>query len=221
MMGLAQERPVAVMDGGCMLSRRWLARPGAFMLCLMCGVAVAIVLIEALRRDGGTLQLQRAAVSAPVAERAQTPFPRAISDARGETLIIPRKPQRIVSQTLGTDEILLAICDPQRIVALSELADDATLSNVTEPARHVTGRTHAGAEQILYFRPDMIFVASYSKAELLELLRVAHAPVFRFTNFDHLDDIKTNIRTIGYIIGEDERAEALVQHMERDIARVR
>jgi iron complex transport system substrate-binding protein len=55
---------------------------------------------------------------------------------------------------------------------------------------------------------------------LLELLRVAHAPVFRFTNFDHLEDIKTNIRTVGYIIGEDEKAEALVQGMERDIARV-
>ena len=27
-----------------------------------------------------------------------------------------------------------------------------------------------------------------------------------------------NIRTIGYIIGEDDKAEALVQHMEHDMA---
>ena len=201
--------------------RGWLARPGAFLLCLVCGIAIAIVLIEVLRRDGGTLQPQRPAVSAPVAERTRTPFPRVISDASGATLIIPRKPQRIVSQTLGTDEILLAICDPQRIVALSELVDDVTYSNVTAPAQHITGRANAGAEQILHFHPDMIFVASYSKAELVELLTAAHAPVFRFAHFDHIDDIKTNIRLIGYIIGEDEPAEALVQHMERDIARVR
>jgi iron complex transport system substrate-binding protein len=45
--------------------------------------------------------------------------------------------------------------------------------------------------------------------------------VFRFAHFDHIDDIKMNIRTIGYIIGEDDKAEALVQHMEHDMARVR
>jgi ABC-type Fe3+-hydroxamate transport system substrate-binding protein len=50
---------------------------------------------------------------------------------------------------------------------------------------------------------------------------MAHAPVFRFTHFDHIDDIKMNIRTIGYIIGEDDKAEALVQHMERDMAQAR
>ena len=199
----------------------WLARPGAFMLCLVCSVGVAIVLIEALRRESGGRQSQRATVSALVAERAQVPFPRAIRDSSGATLLIPRKPQRIVSQTLGTDEILLAICNPQRIVALSVLVDDPQYSNVTELAHHVTGRTNAGAEQILHFYPDMIFVASYSKAELVELLHMAHAPVFRFEHFDHIDDIKMNIRTIGYIIGEDDKAEALVQHMEHDIARAR
>ena len=86
------------------------------MLCLVCCVGVAIVLIEALRRESGGRQAQRATVSASVAERAQVPFPRVIRDSSGATLLIPRKPQRIVSQTLGTDEILLAICDPQRIV---------------------------------------------------------------------------------------------------------
>jgi Periplasmic binding protein len=99
--------------------------------------------------------------------------------------------------------------------------DDPQYSNVTELAQHVTGRTTAGAEQILHFHPDMIFVASYSKSELVELLHMAHVPVFRCAHFDHIDDIKMNIRTIGYIIGEDDKAEALVQHMERDMAQAR
>jgi iron complex transport system substrate-binding protein len=200
--------------------RGWLARPLAFILCLVCGVAVAIVLIESLRSSGGAVQPQRSDVSAPVAERATAPFPRVISDASRATLIIPHKPHRIASQTLGTDEILLAICDPQRIVALSTLADDADYSNVTALAQLVKGRTNAGAEQVLRLHPDMIFVASYSKAELVELLKAAHAPVFRFAHFDRLEDIKANIRIVGYAIGEDEKAEALVQHMERDLAEI-
>ena len=200
--------------------RGWLARPTAFILCLVCGVAVAIGLIESLRGYGETVQPQRSDVSAPVAERAKAPFPRVISDASGETLIIPHKPQRIVSQTLGTDEILLALCDPQRIAALSVLVDNANYSNVTAPAQLVKGRTNADAEQMLYLHPDVIFVASYSKAELVELLKAAHAPVFRFAHFDHIEDIKANIRTVGYAIGEDDKAEALVQHMERDLVRL-
>ena len=197
----------------------WLARPSAFLLCLVCAVGVAIVLIEALRRDSGSRLAQRAMVSVAVAERAAVPFPRTLIDASGATLVIPHKPRRIVSQTLGTDEILLAICDPQRIVALSALVDDPYFSNATEQARQVTGRTTAGAEQILRLQPDIIFVASYSKAELIELLSAAHAPVFRFGYFDHIEDIKLNIRTLGYIVGEDEKAEALVQQMDRAMAR--
>ena len=88
--------------------RRWMSRPLAFALLLVCGVAVAIVLIEALRPSGGTIQPQRSDVTAPATDRANAPFPRIIRDASGATLVIPHKPQRIVSQTLGTDEI----CSP-------------------------------------------------------------------------------------------------------------
>jgi iron complex transport system substrate-binding protein len=73
---------------------------------------------------------------------------------------------------------------------------------------------------MLSLSPDVIFVASYSKAELVELLQAAHAPILRFTHFDRLDDIKANIRTIGYAIGEDANAEALVQDMEHHLAQI-
>jgi len=198
----------------------WLARPLAFLMCLGCGVAVAIVLIEALRPHGGTVPPSHSDVALPLIERASKPFPRVIRDASGAPLIIPHKPQRIISQTLGTDEILLALCAPQRIVALSVLADNAHYSNVTAQAHLIKGRANADAEQTLSLYPDVIFVASYSKAELVELLQAAHAPVFRFTHFDRLEDIKANIRTIGYAIGEDANADALVQHMEHHLAQI-
>ena len=73
---------------------------------------------------------------------------------------------------------------------------------------------------MLSLSPDVIFVASYSKAELVEILQAAHAPVLRFTHFDRLDDIKANIRTIGYAIGEDANADALVQDMEHHLAQI-
>src|SRR5215510_12454104 len=108
------------------------------------------------------------------------PFPRELRDAKGETLNLQREPQRIVSQTLGTDEILLAICPPERVVALSNMAEDGDYSNAVEDARRIPGRATEGPEQILQFKPDLIFVASYSRAETVELLKASKAPVFRF-----------------------------------------
>ena len=173
----------------------WLTRPLAFLMCLGCGVAAIIVLIEALRPYGGTVQPQRSDVAAPLAERVNTPFPRVIRDASGASLVIPHKPQRIISQTLGTDEILLAICAPQRLVALSILVDDADYSNVTAQAPLVKARANADAEQILALHPDVIFVVGeYSKAELIELLQAARAPpCFGLRISTAFEDIKANV----------------------------
>ena len=149
------------------------------------------------------------------------PFPRELRDARGDSLVIPGLPQRIVSQTLGTDEILLVICPTERIVALSNFAEDGNYSNAVEAARRIPGRTTQDAEQILQFKPDLIFVASYSRAETVELLKASRAPVFRFANFDSIADIKSNIRTVGYATGTDEAAEKLIRQMDEDLAAVR
>lgn len=148
-------------------------------------------------------------------------FPRKFRDAVGNTLIIPSPPQRIVSQTLGTDEILLAICPLERIVAVSSVAKDAKYSNVVEKAQLIAGQASSHVEQILSFQPDLIFVASYSSAEMVKLLQTTGAPVFLFAHFQNVTDIKNNIKTIGYAIGEEQRAVALLTQMETDIQTIR
>jgi len=149
--------------------------------------------------------------------RSESPT-RTVTDSSGRQLVLPAKPQRIVSQTLATDEILLALVAPERLVALSHLADDARYSYCTDRAKLVAGRCGASAEAILQLRPDLIFVASYSRAELVELLSASGAPVYRLTNFGGLADIKANIRAIGEAVGETAAAEALVAEMNRRFA---
>ena len=148
-------------------------------------------------------------------------FPRQLNDAIGDHLIIPSRPQRIVSQTLATDEILLAICPASRIMAVSALARDSRYSNVTKQAIEIAGQTSNNVEHILSFDPDLIFVASYSRVETVKLLQSLDVPVFRFANFQSIADIKSNIKTVGYAIGEDQRAANLVAQMERAITLMR
>jgi iron complex transport system substrate-binding protein len=147
-----------------------------------------------------------------------TPFPRTLTDALGNRLTIPAPAQRIVSQTLSTDEILFAICPPSRIVGVSTLARDEIYSNVLAQARASSAPPSTGAEQVLRLKPDLIFVASYSRAEIVEVLRASHAPIFRFANFDRIEDVKTNVRIIGRAIGEDAAADKLVADMDRRLA---
>jgi cobalamin transport system substrate-binding protein len=185
-----------------------------YIVALVAALALMVVGIEVTRR------LKTPADATTAVPAIARPFPRELRDAKGETLTLQREPRRIVSQTLGTDEILLAICPPERVVALSDMAEDGNYSNVVEEARRIPGRATQGPEQILQFKADLIFVASYSRAETIELLKASQAPVFRFANFDSIADVKSNIRTVGYATGMDAAAEKLIRQMDTDLATV-
>jgi iron complex transport system substrate-binding protein len=199
------------------MSNNFFTRPIIFGLFLSLAVLAMIVVIEIRRRESTANQSPKTELSSPLSERVKGNFPRDLTDSANAKLTIKEKPQRIVSQTLATDEILMAICEPQRIAALSSEADNPQYSNIIEEAKQVRGRVSGSAEQILQLKPDLIFVASYSKAEFYELLKAANAPFYRFSNFDKIEDIKSNIRIVGYAIGEDQKAEDLVLKMEREI----
>ncbi len=187
-----------------------------FVALLGCAVVGIIALIEVARRASTTKP------DAPAAQTfaASDAFPRRLTDASGRTLVIPERPQRIASQTIGTDEILLAIGDSARIARLSPLAFDERYSNITNEARAANIPAAQNAEEILTANPDLVFVASYSRAETVKLLEATGAPVFRLDSFNSFDDIKENIYIVGYLTGEDERAAALVREMETQLAAI-
>ncbi len=149
-----------------------------------------------------------------------TDFPRQFDDGTGQIVTISQKPQRIVSQTLATDEILLAICPPQRIAALSPLATDSNYSNVVETAKKL-GRTVHNVEQLLALQPDLVLAAHYNRAELLALLTQVQIPAVRLNRFNRLQDIQDNIRLVGYVTGEEANANSLIIQMNTALATLR
>lgn len=144
-------------------------------------------------------------------------FPRQIHDNHGNILTITAQPQRIVSLILATDEILLAICPPKNIAAISTMAADSNYSNIIHQSNKIPNKTTTNVEHILSFKPDLVFVASYSQAEMVKLLQKTNTTVFRFSSFNSIDDIKQNIKTVGYAIGEDENAATIIAKMGADI----
>jgi len=157
--------------------------------------------------------------SAPQPITATGNFPRQFTNDTGQITTILKSPQRIVSQTLVTDEILLAICPPERIAALSSLATDSHYSNVVEIAQKL-GRTVHNLEQLLALQPDLVLAARYNRAELLTLLHQVQIPAIQLTHFNQLQDIQENIRLVGNAIGEEAQANSLIHQMNTQLATI-
>src|SRR5512145_1782641 len=96
-------------------------------------------------------------------------------------------PQRVVSQTVGTDDLLLALAAPGQIAALSHLARDARYSPSHLEARKYPCLTNGEAEDILRHRPDLVLVASYTQAEILNLLRRAKVNLLVIERYETLE----------------------------------
>ncbi len=131
------------------------------------------------------------------------------------------RPQRIVSLSVGTDEILCALVPPERIAALSKYAADPEVSYVAETARRIGVFVEREPERILSLRADLVLLARYTKAELRQAVEQTGTPTLVVEDFRSLADIENNLRRIGQTVGEPERAEAVIADMRTKLAAVR
>lgn len=131
-----------------------------------------------------------------------------------------RKPQRIVSMTLGTDEILLSLVDPKRIVAVTFLATDPKISHVAEAAQAIPNKIRLDLERVVALQPDLVLVASYTSADFVKQLVDAGLPVVKLELFTSIQGIKQNILTVGRAVGEEEKARMIIEGMNRRIQEV-
>jgi iron complex transport system substrate-binding protein len=130
----------------------------------------------------------------------------------------PAPARRVVSQTVGTDELLLDLADPAQIAALSHLGREPAFSqNASEAGAYPTLKS-SDAESVMRFRPDLVLVASYTEGPTLALLRRAGVKLIVVERFESLEDVYANIRTIGAALGHSDRAEALVLRTEQRVA---
>ena len=126
--------------------------------------------------------------------------------------------QRVVSQAVGTDELLLALADPGQIAALSHISHDARYSPVAEDAKRFPAITDSDAESVLRFRPDLVLAASFTRPETLALLRRAGVRLVVLDRFDTLEDVYASLRILGRELGQEARAETLITQCQGRVA---
>jgi len=176
------------------------------------------------------LSLVRGAV--PISERT---WPRTINYALEEydfssnsfrretrTLVVNKKPQRIMPHSAGVAEILWAICPRERLVAFNDISADPDFSFIANEVK-AQGRIFRTKETevLIGLRPDLVFTVSYSNADFKEKLRQTRIPYVDLGYFGSVKSIKEQILLIGNLIGEEGNAMALVKLMDNKMADIR
>jgi len=136
-------------------------------------------------------------------------FPREATGPDNALARVDAPPSRIVSQSMSTDEFLFAIVPPERIVGVSEAAYMQGISNVYDAVRANAPIVANDVERVLHAEPDLVLAPAEGRSDMPGLLRAAGVPVYRMpTMFETLASIEDHIRLVGYLSGEDARAES-------------
>ena len=144
-----------------------------------------------------------------------------VTDDTGLTLQFSEKPKRIVSYSISTDEILLALVEPQRIIALSRLVDDPGVSSVVKEAKQVPNRVKGNSmEGVLAFKPDLVIIPDFHPPEMLQSARELGLKVYIYKTPSDIKGVKRSIRQIAALTGEKDKGEAVVTKMEERIRQV-
>jgi len=143
-----------------------------------------------------------------------------VVDSTGYVLQLPQKPQKIVSLSISTDEILMALVAPECIVALTHWSGDSGVSNITEQAKVVPRKIQANAESVIALQPDLVIIPDWMPPALPQTLREVGIPVYVYKTATTVDEVKQSITTIAHVVGEAQAGERLVAEMETQLAQV-
>ncbi len=123
----------------------------------------------------------------------------------------------VVSVNVCTDQLVMLLAEPSQIVFLSDLSDDPRSSVMAAAAAHFA-KNNSQAEVIALQNPDVVVAGEYSDPLMVALLRSIGIDVVQFPITTSLQDIPDDIRRMGDVLGQGDKADVLADRLERDLA---
>ncbi|MDR2562110.1 MAG: ABC transporter substrate-binding protein [Holophagales bacterium] len=124
--------------------------------------------------------------------------------------LVASAPKRVVSQAIGTDDILLALAEPSQIAALSHLAHDPLYAPDAKSAKKIPTLKGSSAEDILRFKPDLVLMASFSPPDSVAVLKRAKVKLYIMEKYETLEDVYECLRQVGDLLGQRKKADKLI-----------
>ncbi|MEE9308922.1 MAG: ABC transporter substrate-binding protein [Spirochaetia bacterium] len=148
-------------------------------------------------------------------------YPLEMEDDTGHTVRLDRKPQRIISLTAFTDDILLDLVDHSRLIGVTHLSEDPAISNVVNKIADIPNKLTMNVEVILSLQPDLVFVANWSQADIVAQLRDAGIPVFLIATGLSIPAIQEKTKIVAQLVDATDEAEAMIGQMDERLSAVR
>lgn len=130
----------------------------------------------------------------------------AVGDARAQ-------PQRVMSLTECTDQLLLALLPAERITSVTWLSRDPSGSVMAKAAAR-TRINHGAVEEVMRDKPDLVVTDPYTPPATRALLQRLGYAVLQIRPAESFEDIRVETRRLALAVGEKARAEALIAHMD-------
>ena len=130
-------------------------------------------------------------------------------------IIIYEKPDRVLTISLGHDEILFGISNDNQIVGTTTFAQEEG-SNIKDKSYGFPTIT-SDPESIIILSPDIVFADPYAPIELIDTLVDFDIIVIQTSLNNDISGRKNDIWFMGYITGNLAKAQKLVSNIDRKI----
>ncbi len=131
-------------------------------------------------------------------------WPREVEGVNG-IVSIPSKPLRIITASVGHDEIALALVPKERLVGVGSSTKSVTYSNVASLVQDTFEITR-DPETIVTLSPDVVVTSPFFSVEGIDALSRLGIPVVQTDLHQGPEARIDNILLMGYIFGEEDRA---------------
>jgi len=154
---------------------------------------------------------------AKVQTPAASPATRTVTDDLGRTVTIPARVTRVISLAPNLTEDVFAVGAGDRLVGVT------TYCNFPEQAKTISkvGDTMTpNIETIVALKPELVLVSTASQIEAFMKTLADNNVAVYVTKPESLDGVLRNLTQIGDLLGETEKASALVGDLKRRTADV-
>ena len=141
-------------------------------------------------------------------------WPRIIT-INGKEIIIPEKPDKLLTISLGHDEVLFGISSNDQIVGTTTFAQEEG-SNIFDKAKGLPTITN-DPESIIALEPDLIFADSYASVDLIDALEDIGIIVVQTPLNNDLEGRKNDIWLMAYITGNLKSAKLLINNIDNKV----
>ncbi|EKF20716.1 periplasmic binding protein [Nitratireductor pacificus pht-3B] len=126
-------------------------------------------------------------------------------------------PARVMSLNVCTDQLAMTLAAPGQLVSVSFLAREPGLSMLHEEAKNY-GANRGLAEEVFLQKPDLVVTGTYSLHNTTALLRRLSFAVEEFSFVQTLDTIPDEVRRMGALLGQEDKARAIADGFAKELA---